>query len=206
MFNTYIKSKGLTQTIIHNNNNNFDQINELNWDANYDGNMANISFTSNVNGNKEHFDVSLDNQDLASILNVPSVNIPLEERIKIDFNGRENFKVNDSMFSQIVLPEHEKYDRTMTTDKLNEPIKPYTIQRAVETYKPDNHLSSPLPNEEFVVPITIDGKTIDNYTLTPRKKHRKKKTHKTYKVYKKLKKNRSSSKSSKSKNKSFFTI
>jgi hypothetical protein len=180
MLNTYIKSKGLTQTIIHNNK--LNEINELNWDANYDGNMANISFTSNVNGNREHFDVSLDNHDLASILNVPSVNIPLEERIKMDFNGREN--IYDYKFSQIELPEIEKYDRTATTDKLSESIKPYSIQRAVETYKPNNHISSPSPNEEFVVPITIDGKTIDNYTLTPRRKHRKKKTHKTYKVYK----------------------
>jgi len=51
-----------------------------------------------------------------------------------------------------------------------------------------NHgISSPKTNEELIIPLTIDKKTADKYTLTPRKKHKRKKSHITYKVYKKPK-------------------
>jgi hypothetical protein len=46
------------------------------------------------------------------------------------------------------------------------------------------HNSSILSNEELIVPITIDEKTLGKYTLTPHRRHRRNKTHKTYTVYK----------------------
>jgi hypothetical protein len=49
---------------------------------------------------------------------------------------------------------------------------------------PQNYLSSPSSNEEFIVPITI------NNSKKRRPKRKKTKTHKTYKVYKKYKSNR----------------
>ena len=51
----------------------------------------------------------------------------------------------------------------------------------------NTHLSSPKQNEEFIVPVKIAENTIDKFTLTPRKHHKKPKTHKTYKVYKHIK-------------------
>ena len=68
MLNTYIKNRGMTQTIIHNNNQN--HFNEIDWDADYDGNNANISVTATTDGNKQHFDVKLDNEDLANLLSI----------------------------------------------------------------------------------------------------------------------------------------
>ena len=50
MLNTYIKNRGITQTLI--NNNNQKQFNQINWDADYDGQNANISVTSDTDGNK----------------------------------------------------------------------------------------------------------------------------------------------------------
>jgi hypothetical protein len=82
------------------------------------------------------------------------------------------------------------------------PIKPSYLIEEPETIsnvssvknivKPKSYLSSPLLNEELIVPLTIDEKTMDKYTLTPRRHHKQKKTHKTYRVYKK---NKSSPKS-----------
>jgi hypothetical protein len=54
----------------------------------------------------------------------------------------------------------------------------------LESAIPTNYLSSPLSNEELIVPITIDEKTLGKYTLTPHRRHRRNKTHKTYTVYK----------------------
>ena len=41
MLNTYIKNRGMTKTISHNDNKN--SVNEATWDADYDGSTANIS-------------------------------------------------------------------------------------------------------------------------------------------------------------------
>jgi hypothetical protein len=205
MLNTYIKNRGLTQTLIHTNNRN--QFNETNWDADYDGNVANISVTSNTDGNKKRYNISLDNEDLANILNVPSINMPIDKRLQLDF-VEPSFK-NDSRILQVELPHlktPEFFPRR--ADFINEAdiLMMDSMQKsnALKSSIPTNYLSSPLPNEELIVPITIDEKTIDKYTLTPKKHHKHKKTHKTYKVYKKQKspKSKSHKSSSPKKNRS----
>jgi hypothetical protein len=158
MLNTYIKNRGFTQTLVHNNNSN--NFNETNWDADYDGELANISISSNMNGNKEFYNVSLDNDDLVKILSVPSVNMPIDKRLKKEFSERPKL-VNKSDIYNIGLSEFER-------DKPN-----------------TSFLSSPLPEEELVVPITMINKN---------SKHNKK-NHKTYRVYKKLKSHRPVSRS-----------
>jgi hypothetical protein len=176
MLNTYIKNQGTTQTIIRDNNHN--HFNQINWDANYDGNIANISFNSNTDGKHNKFNVSLDNEDLANILNIRSVNTPIDKRLKMDFDE----------------PSYrpEPYLIELPTPEL-QPRKPKTIQELI-----DRRISSPLPDEELILPLSISDKSIKKlYTLTPRKKHRRRKTHITYKVSKKPK----SSTKSKSKSK-----
>ena len=63
MLNTYIKNRGITQTLI--NNNSQKQFNQINWDADYDGQNANISVTSDTDGNKNHFDIKSQKKNLA---------------------------------------------------------------------------------------------------------------------------------------------
>jgi hypothetical protein len=194
MLNTYIKNRGLTQTILHTNNRN--QFNETNWDADYDGNMANISVTSNTDGNKKSYSVSLDNEDLANILNVPSINMPIDKRLQIDF--AESSLKNDPRILQIEMPYitpsqlfHRQPEFVNEADILM--MDNMQKSKVLESAIAKNYLSSPLPNEELIVPITIDEKTLDKYTLTPHRRHRHKKTHKTYKVYKKQKSPKSKS-------------
>jgi hypothetical protein len=52
MLDTFIKNRGTTKTIIHNKNNHqqVNKVNELNWDADYDGKKANISLDFNNDG------------------------------------------------------------------------------------------------------------------------------------------------------------
>ena len=158
MLNTLIKNKGMTKTIVNNN------VNSLNWDLDYDGNIANISLDSDLNGKNKHYDISLDNNDLAYILNINSVNKPLDQRLLYDFN--ESKSVIDPYL--IELP----------TAKL-EPIK--------YSKKNMGGITSPLSYEEFIVPITIDKSK-----LTPKKRHRRHKSHLTHRAYKKTKSNKKS--------------
>jgi len=188
MLNTYIKNQGTTQTIIHDNNHN--HFNEINWDADYDGNIANISFNSNTDGKHNKFNVSLDNEDLANILNIPSVNTPIDKRLKMDFD--EPSYRPDPYF--IELPTPELPTPELPTPEL-QPRKPKIIKELI-----DRRISSPLPDEELILPLSVSDKSIKKlYTLTPRKKHRRRKTHITYKVSKKPKSSTKTKSKSKSK-------
>jgi hypothetical protein len=176
MLNTYIKNRGTTQMLVRNNNTN--KFNEINWDADYDGEIAHISLDSITNGRKDHYDIQLDNEDLANLLSVPSVNIPIDKRLKMNLETppQNNYRI--------------EFPNTSSSN---------TIEDILETLKqPNQFLSSPLPNEELIVPVSLNSKSSNNYSLTPRKRHKQKKTHKTYKVYKKRK---SSSNKTKSNNK-----
>jgi hypothetical protein len=170
MLNTYIKNRGITKTIIHDNNHN--HINMINWDANYDGDVANISFNTNNDGKSKHFDVTLDNEDLANILNIQSVDIPIDKRIQMDFQ--------EPSYRHKLLPR-----------------QPKSVEELLE-----RHISSPVSDEELIIPLTIDRKTKDLYTLTPHKRHKRTKSHITHKIYKKPKSRSKYSSKSSSKSKS----
>jgi hypothetical protein len=178
MLNTYIKNQGITQTIVHDNNHN--HFNQINWDADYDGNIANISVNSNNDGKRQKFNISLDNEDLANILNVPSINTPIDKRLKMDFQD-PSYRI-EPYFLELPAPR-------ISTPQL-EARKPKTMKEII-----NRGVSSPAFDEELIVPLTIDKNIFDNYTLTPRKKHRRRKSHVTHKVYKKPKSSKSKSKS-----------
>lgn len=84
--NTFIKNKGITQTYIYNKHHNKLNASEIDWDAEYDGKQANISVSlQQSDGDKQHYDIKLDNHDLAQILSMPSINTPIDKRLIDDF-------------------------------------------------------------------------------------------------------------------------
>ena len=192
MLNTYIKNRGITQTLV--NNNNKQQFNQINWDADYDGQIANIAVNSDIDGNKNHFDIKLDNNDLANMLNIPTISMPIHKRLQIDFNDSfrqqpKNLQLEMPYLKTPYIPHRQQSYLVKTNSPLIE--EPETTEQSIdellESIRPNSYLSSPLPDEELIAPISIDDKTINNFTLTPHKRHKRPKTHKTYKVYKKPK-------------------
>jgi len=196
MLNTYIKKQGITQTIVHDNKHN--HFNQINWDADYDGNKANISVKSNTDGKRDRFDISLDNQDLAHILNIPSINMPIHKRLKMDFQ-KPSYKVDKSYKVDpyiLELPTPQLLTPQLLTPRLLtpelEPRKPEILEEIIS-----KGISNPVSYQEFIVPLTIDKKSMDNYILTPKKKQTRRKSHVTHKADKKSKstsKSRSKSK------------
>jgi len=195
MLDTYVRNRGATKTIIHNNM--YNDVSEINWDADYDGDFANISLDLNQNGKTKHYDVKLDNEDLANILNVPSVNLPIHRRLSDDFKyinyPRERERERRSR-PRPMLVEFEN---------IQQPLLPYQIQSRPHSIKNPQfytHISSPLQNEEILVPLSLDNKTLNRYTMTPNKHHKKIRTHRTHRFYKRpLSSNRTKSSSRKSK-------
>jgi hypothetical protein len=106
---TYIKNKGMTQTVFSNNNHKTS--NEIKWNAAYDGDHANIKVELNDNGTKNKYRMQLDNQDLANLLSIPAVNKPLETRLQQDFLSDFDFLDEEDLellpHSQIQIPEQQ---------------------------------------------------------------------------------------------------
>jgi hypothetical protein len=185
MLNTYIKNRGMTKTIIHDNNHN--HINQINWDADYDGDMANISIDADSNGKSKHFEIKLDNNDLANLLNIQSVNMPIHKRLKMDFD--EPQYAPEPYFIELLTPEVEPRQPI-----IEEPDT--SIEELI-----DRRISSPKADEIFL-PLSIDTKVLNKHTHTHKKRHKRNKTHVTHKLIKKTKSKSTRSKSSKSKTKS----
>jgi hypothetical protein len=95
MATTYIKNKGVTQTVFSNNNHKLR--NEIKWNAAYDGDHANIKVDLNDNGKKNKYRMQLNNQDLANLLSIPAVNKPLDTRLQQDFLSDFDFLDEEDM-------------------------------------------------------------------------------------------------------------
>lgn len=175
MVKTYIKNSGITETILLDNNKK--HFTKLNWDANYDGNEANININTNTDGIIDSYDIKLDNNDLIKILNIPSINTQLDKRLEMDFEdiitpkGREMIELPGSLTLPYLLDNKKDIkSREKRTSKI--------IDDNIFT-----HLSSPRTNEEFIVPIPLNESPIIRKSNSNRKIKRKK--YKTRKIYKK---------------------
>jgi hypothetical protein len=197
MLNTYIKNRGSTKTIIHDNNQN--NVNVIEWDADYDGNEANVSLDLVNNGKTEHYNVKLDNDDLANILNIKSVQKPIHKRLTNDFKNVRfhkdpsmyNIYLDDFSAPTFVPPIYEnnlisKYNPTISLELQEEEEEEEeeedpmaSLGQLLQIEKPKHtHFSSPLTDEELIIPLTIDKNTD-----TPSKNYRRR-PYKTHRVYK----------------------
>ena len=80
---TYIKTMGSAKAYIQRGMQR--DAKEVNWDVDYNGDNADIDLDIGSNGEMTHYKAVLSNEDLANILNIPSVNQPLENRLQNDF-------------------------------------------------------------------------------------------------------------------------
>ena len=78
-----MKNKGITQTVIHDGTTTKNS--NIEWNANYDGEKANINVDISNNGKRKQMLIQLDNADLSKLLQVPSINQSLESRLEEDF-------------------------------------------------------------------------------------------------------------------------
>jgi hypothetical protein len=196
MLDTYIKNRGKTKTIIHNNHHN--TVKEMKWDADYDGDIAKVSLDLKNNGKTKHYNIKLDNSDLAKILNIDSVDLPIDQRLKRDFK-KVRMERQPSIYD-IYLEDLQPQVVTEQPLLLNNDtdIMSFIDDDLMKTAKPVySHISS--PEEELLIPLTIDKDSEKSYVLTPRRHHVKPRTHKTYRVYKHKK--ATSSKNSRAKGK-----
>jgi hypothetical protein len=80
-----IINQGTSKTLIRDNNDNQTHIKSSNWNMDYNGDVANIHINNNNDGKMDIYDISLDNNGLENILNMKSVNMPIDKRLMRDF-------------------------------------------------------------------------------------------------------------------------
>jgi hypothetical protein len=195
MLDTFIKNKGITKTIIHNNNKNY--YNEVNWDADYDGEQANISLDIDENGKKEHVEMKMNNDELAELLNIPSENSMLDKRLYRDFLSKRSKRDNnmieiampknyDDNVPKSILYRHPKAKDSLIYEKNNKRVhfqneEPISLENemAENIY---THISSPEPQEEILIPLVIN-----DHKTRKHRHHRRPKTHVTCKVHRRNK-------------------
>jgi hypothetical protein len=111
MLNTYVKNRGETKSIIHENNHN--KVSQVKWDAEYDGHDGNVSLDILDNNKKKHINLKFDNHDLEQIFNVPSENTSLDRRLLRDFgmtHAHNKKKINGPMVIELIQPNDTEDD------------------------------------------------------------------------------------------------
>ena len=102
MKNKYIKSYGVSNNFIKRSDNDDLYINKLKWVGKYDGKKSDIDLDINNNGEKQHYDIQLDNDEIKNLLNVHSINKPLEDRLLEDYLSNNNNTINDVNASKLI--------------------------------------------------------------------------------------------------------
>ena len=203
MLETFIKNKGVSKTIIHKNNKNY--YNEMNWDADYDGEKANITLDIDENGSKGHIEMNMNNNDIVELLNIPSVNKIIDKRLYSDFLSRNSInedQTQDKLIQIYMKPKsiiHSKFNSLKDSyeknkkkvhfndDELQNEVKgalDTLLNETTSSEKKYTHISSPTSEEELLFPLTLSRKHSNTHSI---RHHKNPKTHNTYKLHRKSK-------------------
>ena len=154
-----IQNKGMSQTISSVNGK--QHMDEITWDAEFDGKNADVSFDLMKDGKTGHFNVQLDNNALAKMLNIKTVNKPIERRLLSTFgkSGAKSRKKRIPLEQMIIEFDDPPYpllgkveqNPMLLEAQIEAPIEvPNQLSQLLEQL---THISSPFANEKIVVPV-----------------------------------------------------
>jgi hypothetical protein len=146
---TYMSSSG---NIILQNDNSKDQ---LDWNADYDGNIANIKLnvTEDDERNKQkinQLNMKLTNNDLANLLSIPSIAGPIDQRLQNDFMNAPFMQRHSSRHSPYLLA-------------LSKPLPPKNTSVPLLLLEEQNEMDKGA--------VTLSKKLYNNKTPSPKTLH-----------------------------------
>ncbi len=169
--NIEIQNKGASQTTSYVNGQK--HVDQIKWDAGFDGKNADVSFDLMKDGKSGHFNVQLDKDALAKMLNIKTVKKPLEQRLLSTFSstfGKSGAKttLKKSRAKRIPLeqmiiefddppyPLLKKVEQNplllLEAPRLLEAPNEVPNQLS-ELLEQLTHISSPFANEKIIVPV-----------------------------------------------------
>lgn len=113
---SYIQNYGFTKTLIQDNQHNLQ--NEIQWQGDYNGEIANINVDINNNGNREFVSMQLNNNDLRQILGIQPIEIPLETRLKNDFLSQKPITLEGALIKKKSRRHRKKHHKRRKTKRL----------------------------------------------------------------------------------------
>jgi hypothetical protein len=160
MNNVEIQNRGMSQTISSINGK--QHVDQIKWDAGFDGENADVSFDLMKDGKMGHFNVQLDKDALAKMLNIKTVNKPIEKRLLSTFSksGVKSrvkripleqmiIEFDDTPYPLLENPPLEKVSATQEPNPREIEV-PNQLSQLLEQL---THISSPFANEKIVVPV-----------------------------------------------------
>jgi hypothetical protein len=133
---TYIKTMGTAKAYIQRGTQRDAKV--VNWDVDYNGDNADIDLDIGSNGEMTHYKAILSNEDLANLLNIPSVNEPLENRLQNDFLvDRRVYKLEPFSYQRPPMPRRQYNPiRVIRTRKYKRRPKTTSSNRRKPTSRP----------------------------------------------------------------------
>ena len=122
MENTYAKSTGTAKLYLQKHGDRHSS--NVNWNMDYDGELADIDLDVTVDGEKDRYNIVLDNDDLTEILHKQSVKKPLEQRLYDDY-----------LIDRKVYKLEPKKRRHVISVKRSRPIKIIKLKKKKPTKK-----------------------------------------------------------------------
>ncbi len=96
----YFHNEGMTKTIV-----NGKEINEADWNANYDGKKAYLKLNISDHGKKKHINMNLDKKDLAKIMIFQPV---IDEEMENNIISNYQTNLNNELIREFTNGKHKK--------------------------------------------------------------------------------------------------
>jgi hypothetical protein len=169
MTNIDIQTKGMNQTISSVNGK--QHVDQIKWDAGFDGKNADVSLDLMKDGKMEHFNVQVNKDALAQMLNVKTVNKPIEKRLLSTFSTfgksgakttfkksgaktRAKSRVKRIPLEQMIIEFDDPLLKNPPLEKVEPNIQEIEVPNQLsELLEQLTHISSPFANEKVVVPL-----------------------------------------------------
>lgn len=113
---SYIQNYGFTKTLIQDNQDNLH--NEIQWQSDYDGRIANIDVDINNNGNREFVSMQLNNNKLRQIFGIQPVEVTLEKRLMNDFLSHKPITLEGALIKRKSRRHRKKHHKKRKTKRL----------------------------------------------------------------------------------------
>jgi hypothetical protein len=113
---SYIQNYGFTKTLIQDNQDNLH--NEIQWQSDYDGRIANIDVDINNNGNREFVSMQLNNNELRQIFGIQPVEVTLEKRLMNDFLSHKPITLEGALIKRKSRRHRKKHHKKRKTKRL----------------------------------------------------------------------------------------
>lgn len=113
---SYIQNYGFTKTLIQDNQDNLH--NEIQWQSDYDGRIANIDVDINNNGNREFVSMQLNNNELRQIFGIQPVEVTLEKRLMNDFLSHKPITLEGALIKRKSCRHRKKHHKKRKTKRL----------------------------------------------------------------------------------------